>query len=97
MHETCSSIKCSVVSNRLVMIYLYNVYTIYITYIIYYTYVFVYIHICIYVYVYIYIYAIMKTMCPPGYHMYNLKLKFETQMYMHIEILLNIPFEGASN
>ena len=47
----------------------------------------------------------MKTMCPPGYHMYfnetlrldNLKLKFETQMYMHIEILLNIPFEGASN
>ena len=58
---------------------------------------YIYIYVYMYMYIYIYIYAIMKTMCPPGYHMYNLKLKFETQMYMHIEILLNIPFEGASN
>ena len=26
------------------------------------------IYIYIYMYIYIYIYAIMKTMCPPGYH-----------------------------
>ena len=26
------------------------------------------IHLCIYMYIYIYIYAIMKTMCPRGYH-----------------------------
>ena len=33
-----------------------------------YIYINIYIYIYIYVYVYRYIYAIMKTICPPGYH-----------------------------
>ena len=35
---------------------------------IYYTYIYIYLSIHIYIYIYIYIYAILKTMCPPGYH-----------------------------
>ena len=33
-----------------------------------YIYIHIYIYIYVYIYIYIYIYAIMKTMCPPGYH-----------------------------
>ena len=30
--------------------------------------IYIYMYMYIYIYIYIYIYAIMKTMCPPGYH-----------------------------
>ena len=32
---------------------------------------YVYVYIYVYIYIYIYIYAIMKTMCPPGYHVHH--------------------------
>ena len=32
------------------------------------TYIYVYVYIYIYINIYIYIYAIMKAICPPGYH-----------------------------